>query len=275
MRKQVKRVRRCLLCFCFLGLGILWLLLPTTLYATSQIDVTDLEKGVVHVGYTSTSGKRLKVMIQQGDKKYTYNLDEKGKLESFPLQLGNGQYKISIMENTTGTKYRLVTSKTVTLKMSNPNDVYLNAIQNINWSTDSKAIQYAKTLVTTSTSANDKISTYYKNVVANYSYDYDKLATLTTLYVPDIDSTFKDKTGICYDFSSLYASMLRSQGVPVKLVKGYTPNAVGYHAWNEAWNAATGEWMIIDSTYDLQVILKKKDVKMVKASSEYEKVNEY
>lgn len=73
-------------------------------------------------------------------------------------------------------------------------------------------------------------------IISLNSYDYNKLEILPTTYLPVIDDTFKVQSGICYDFSALYAAILRNQGIPVKLVKGYTRNAKGYHAWNEAYD---------------------------------------
>ena len=35
--------------------------------------------------------------------------------------------------------------------------------------------------------------------------------------------------GICFDYASLMAGLLRSQGIPTKLVVGYSGTA--YHAW--------------------------------------------
>ena len=42
--------------------------------------------------------------------------------------------------------------------------------------------------------------------------------------------------------------MLRSQGIPTKLVKGYSDNVDGYHAWNEVY--INEEWITIDTTLD-------------------------
>ncbi|MEG0708435.1 MAG: transglutaminase-like domain-containing protein [Cellulosilyticaceae bacterium] len=239
------------------------------------IDTKDLAKGVIHISYSSPAKARAKVMIEKDKDKYTYNLDATGKVESYPLQLGNGTYKVSVLENTTGSKYKLIESENVTLNMTNPNDVYLASIQNVEWDTDSEVIKKGKQLTASINESPKKVSALYDYVVQGYAYDYKKLATLPTTYLPVIDKTFKEKVGICYDFSALYASMLRSQGTPTKLVKGYTPNAQGYHAWNEAYDAKTGEWAIIDTTYDLQVIKGNKAVKMKKSSKDYQKVNEY
>lgn len=249
----------------------------TTIYGEiiECFDLKETSKGVIHITYTEATNKKLKVMIEKADKKYTYDLNNNGKTESFPLQLGNGDYKVKLLENTTGNNYRLITTQTVEVKAQEEYVVYLNAIQNINWTVDSKAVKKAVQLTASTGDLEEKAKILYDHMVGGYSYDYDKLISLSTGYVPVIDSTFIDKKGICYDFSSLYAAMLRSQGIPSKLIKGYTPNVEGYHAWNEVYDAHKKEWTIIDTTYDLQVIKTKPKVDRVKSGKDYEKVNEY
>ncbi len=253
------------------------LLIACNCYAASQpsIDSGDSHKGVVHIAYKGTPSKRVKVIIEKGSKKYTYDLKNTGEVEDFPLQMGNGTYAIKVLENTAETSYCIVGSQTVEVKLQDENSVYLNTIQNMKWSEDSKAIKKAIEMTNTTRNLQEKANILYEHMVQSYTYDYYKLAKLPSTYLPVIDQTFKDKTGICYDFSSLYGAMLRSQGIPAKLIKGYTPNAEGYHAWNEVYDQEKQQWLIIDTTYDLQVVAKKKDVKMTKSEKDYQKVNEY
>ena len=66
-------------------------------------------------------------------------------------------------------------------------------------------------------------------MITNITYDEELAANVKTNYLPNIDNTLKTKKGICFDYASLMAAMLRSQGVPTKLVVGYSGEA--YHAW--------------------------------------------
>ncbi len=60
---------------------------------------------------------------------------------------------------------------------------------------------------------------------SNVDYDYDKAQNIVdnnvTGYLPDPDETLSTKKGICYDYAALAAAMLRSQGIPTKLITGY------------------------------------------------------
>ena len=258
-----------------LAASLIWITSGTTgVFAADYFNTDDIGSGVVHITYDG--GGKTKVMIQKDDKKYTYDINSSGKTESYPLQLGNGAYKVSLLVNTSGNSYKLVSSKNIDVKITNPNTVFLTSVQNINWNVDSKAVAKAVELTKDIDDLEKKAKVLWDYMIKNNSYDYEKLAKLSTGYVPVIDQTLADKKGICYDFSSLYAAMLRSQGTPAKLIKGYAPkNASGYHAWNEVYDAAKGEWVVIDTTYDLQVITKNPKVTMVKNAQDFSKVYEY
>lgn len=249
---------------------VLW----NDVYANCSFHIGDVDRGILKVTYTSSSGKKAKLIIEKGGNKYTYNLDHNGKTESFPLQLGSGAYKATVLENISGKSYQIVDSTQVSANMSDDKAVYLGSVQNIDWSNQNQAIKFAAQLTSSTSDIEEKAKVLYGHMVNNYKYDYNKLASLPTTYLPNIDSTFQTKKGICYDFSSLFASMLRSQGIYAKLVKGYSSNATGYHAWNEVYDSKSKAWLIIDTTYDLQVI-KKKKVSMSKKKSDYQKVYEY
>ena len=47
------------------------------------------------------------------------------------------------------------------------------------------------------------------------------------------------KKGICFDYAALMAGMLRSQGVPCKLITGWVDNGA-YHAWINVWTEKDG-----------------------------------
>ena len=66
------------------------------------------------------------------------------------------------------------------------------------------------------------------------------------------------------------ASMLRSVGVPTKVVTGYTPNATVYHAWNNVY--ADSKWNVVDATYDAQMYRAKVKYSMYKSFNDYKDV---
>lgn len=248
--------------------------LTTPVLVGGYFDIKDLSRGLIHVVYSD--GGKIKIIIEKGTGKYTYDLNSTGVRESFPLQLGDGSYKVGLYKNISGTSYSLVTSRSFDVKISNANDVYLTSIQTINWNVDSNAVAKAIDLTKGTQNVAEKARILWDYMVKNNSYDYTKAATVTSGYVPAVDRTLAERKGICYDFAALYAAMLRSQGNPAKLIKGYAPKyASGYHAWNEVYDASQGKWLVVDTTYDLQIYIRDKNVTMVKNSSEFSKLYEY
>lgn len=241
----------------------------------SYIDSSYVNSGVVYVNYPNDNNTKTKLMIEKDGSKYTYNLNSNNASEGFSLQMGSGEYKISILENVEGNKYKYIFTEKVKAEIENDDLVYLNSIQNVNWKDAPEAVKKAKSLVKGNQSTKDKVKAVYDFLVNNFSYDYEKLDKLSFDYLPDADQMLEDGEGICYDFASLFAVMLRSQGIPVKMVKGYTTNVEGYHAWNEVYDSDTNSWQVIDTTYDAAANKAKAKLKMYKNVDEYEKVFEY
>lgn len=241
--------------------------------AMSLIDTSKSSMGIISVQYASANDKKVKVMIEKDNSKYVYNLNNNKLEESFPLQLQDGTYKISIMENTAGNNYKYVSTNSVDVKLMDKNQTFLQSIQPVKWDESMKAIVKAKELTEGLKSDEEKINAIYEYIVNNVKYDYKKIGNLSSDYLPQIDETFTTNKGICYDFASVFAGMLRSNNIPAKLVKGYTKNVEGYHAWNEVY--LNGKWIVVDTSYDSQMVEFNKKYSMVKDAKSYDKVNEY
>ncbi|WP_410513415.1 transglutaminase-like domain-containing protein [Paenibacillus sp. BR2-3] len=234
---------------------------------SSWLNTSKLTEGVIGIEYEVPKDKRTKLMITKDNNSYTYNLFSSQQNERFPLQQGNGSYKVTVLENTTGNKYRTVYSAMVQLSLSNTNVVYLNSVQNIKWSSSDKAIQRAQLLTQGKKTDEEKVKAIYNYIVKNVQYDYGLASSVSSDYIPNIDNTLTDKKGICYDYSSLFAAMLRSVDIPTKLVMGNTSYVSQYHAWNEV--LLNGKWVTIDTTVDAGLIKNKKTATLIKSSNKY------
>ena len=69
-------------------------------------------------------------------------------------------------------------------------------------------------------------------------------ATVQSGYLPKLDSVLAAKKGICFDYASLGAAMLRSLGIPCQLITGYVAPDYIYHAWNMVY--IDGEWVSVE-----------------------------
>lgn len=236
----------------------------------AQYTISSLDNNLVKVE-SLTENKGMRIMVEKGSEKYYYSLSNTS--EIIPLQLGKGTYTVKILQNTSGDKYKVVQKQDVNITENNSKEIYLTSTQPVYWKDKEKVIELAQSLMKDKKTDKDKVESVYKYIVNNIKYDYNKIKGLSNDYVPEIDKILADKSGICYDYSALFAGMLRSQGIPTKLVKGYKNDLKEYHAWNEVF--FDDNWVTIDTTYD--AALKKSNVKisMIKEATEYNKVREY
>lgn len=239
------------------------------------IDMSKLRFGIVNISYSSDSEKKVKLLIEKERTRYTYNLKKDGSTEAFSLQLGDGFYKISILENKQDNIYKYIHSDTYKIDIVNEKSVYLNSIQNVNWEKAVKVISKARDLTKNQITNEKKIIAIYNYITQNFKYDYGKLKLLHSDYLPEIENMLTSKKGICYDFASLFAGMLRSIGIPAKLVMGYSDKVKNYHAWNEVYLNNTGKWVVIDTCYDLQSLSKNLKTDIYKPNTEFKKLKEY
>ncbi|MNC48110.1 Transglutaminase-like superfamily protein [compost metagenome] len=153
-----------------------------------------------------------------------------------------------MLENTTGNKYKNVYSVTKDVVLADSNAVYLGSTQNVNWAAASDVVAKAKELTAGKNSNEEKVKAIYEYIIGNVTYDYELAANVAPGYVPNLNQVLVDGTGICYDYSSLFAAMTRSIGIPTKLVKCTSEDVSEYHAWNEV--LVNGAWVTVDTTVD-------------------------
>ena len=168
---------------------------------------------------------------------YTYTLTA-GKWEVFPLSDGSGSYQVSVIENVTGTKYAAVTSVSFSATLTDEFAPYLRPNQYVDYAVATNTLAKAAELIGTETEALKKVEKVYNYVVGNLTYDRQKAATVQSGYLPVLDTVLEAKKGICFDYAALMTGMLRSNGVPCKLVVGYAGTA--YHAWISVWSETEG-----------------------------------
>jgi transglutaminase-like putative cysteine protease len=146
------------------------------------------------------------------------------------------------------------------VKLKDEFEPFLRPNQYADYSKDSKCVKQAKKLASSSSDEKDYISKVYDYINERIKYDKKKAASMDTGYIPEPDSTLAEGKGICFDYASLAASMLRSMGVPTKIIFGYVePNDL-YHAWNmfyteeDGWTSVEfkvnpNDWNRIDLTF--------------------------
>ena len=212
-----------------------------TVYKNDQaeIDASNLSEGYLLVKYTGGKSVRIRVQVMKANGlTYTYNLNNAGKAEAFPLAEGDGKYTVRVLENTSGTKYAIAYSTALNLKLRDPFLPYLHSNQYVNYNKDSAVVKKAAELVKGQNTDAGKVSAVYNFVVDHFTYDYEKAKSVQTGYLPVVDTVLANQKGICFDYAAVMTAMPRSQGVPCKLVVGYADTV--YHAWVNVY--VDGEW---------------------------------
>ena len=211
-----------------------------------EIDTSKASSGTIRVRQNgSTTKVKVLVYFNGSSKYYQYTIPTNNTWTSIPLQSGSGTYKVRFMKQVSGTSYTQMYSVTFQVGMQNANSAYLNPSQYVVYNSGSACVTKAKSLVAGAGSDAQKVSRIYSYIVNNISYDYNKMNNLPSGYLPNPDSTLSSRKGICFDYAALMAAMLRSQGVPCKLVIGNADGA--YHAGNMVY--VNGSWQLYDATY--------------------------
>ena len=193
------------------------------------IDCSNMSEGYIMVKAKKTT-KRLKLQIATSGAKLNYDLNSDGEYEVFPLQFGNGKYQISLFENVSGKKYSKEGTVKLSVKMSDELSCFLYPNQYVSYNENTACVQQAEKLCEGMTDQTEIYGTICKYVLKNFVYDYIKSVTVKPGLLPQIDDCWNNKMGICQDLAAMTCAMLRSQGVPARLMIG-TVGSNTYHAW--------------------------------------------
>ena len=236
------------------------------------IDTSNAAAGYICVQATSASPLKFQVLCNGSS--YNYDMPNDGTTEAFPLNMGEGTYTLRVMQKIEGNNYVQLLSTQVDVRLNSEFEPFLTPSIYCDFNAESDCVKKARELAANAKDQAAAAEAIYNWIVDNITYDTEKATQMknATGYLPDPDETFHTKTGICFDYASLAAAMLRSVGIPTKIVTGYVADQSIYHAWNmvymqDKWvnvsfTAPEGEWTRIDTTFDAsgpQVVSGKDD----------------
>ena len=216
------------------------------------VDCSNMSEGYLMVKAKKTS-KRLKLQIATSGAKLNYDLNSDGEYEVFPLQFGSGKYQVSLFENVSGKKYSKEGTVKLNVKMPDELSCFLYPNQYVSYDENTACVQEAQKICEGVTNQEEILDIVRKYVMKNFNYDYIKSVTVKPGLLPQIDECWKNKMGICQDLSALTCAMLRSQGVPARLVIG-TVGSNTYHAWVVA--VVNGDNRFFDPTAEMNASSK-------------------
>jgi transglutaminase-like putative cysteine protease len=220
------------------------------------IDASHSSQGYVMIRRKSDRAQVIRISL--GRASLTYQLNTGGAFEVFPLQMGDGEYKVEAFEQISGRKYRPVSAVAFPADLVSEVMPFLYPNQYVSYDESAKAVAKARELCQDADSDAEKVEAVYQYVLGHMKYDTafarETLAGGNQGYLPSVDETLRKETGVCFDFSALIACMLRSEGIATQLVIGYADKS--YHAWNQVF--LDGEWRRYDVTVEICAVKIKR-----------------
>ncbi|MBR2924762.1 MAG: transglutaminase domain-containing protein [Clostridia bacterium] len=210
------------------------------------IDTSNANRGYIMARHLPND-KPMKVRLSCGKASLSYDFLADGEYEVFPLQLGNGNYKVEVFQQASGRKYKPLADFTIEVQLDDETVPFTVPNQYVDYNADSDAVIKSIELCHGLENDWDKYEAIYRYMATHMIYDFDKARKVSTGYLPVVDNVLYEQKGICFDLAALMAAMLRTQGIPTQLVIGYADQI--YHAWNLVY--LDGQWYRCDITSDI------------------------
>lgn len=203
------------------------------------IDYSNADLGYISAESSLTDVKvKIVVYAPGGGDYYQYTLPANGTFVCIPLTMGSGIYQVDAYEHLYDDQYSGLFSKDIAVELINDLTPFLYPNQYVSFQAGDPVVALSQEVTANATSDVEAADQIYMYVVEHISYDYDKAATIQPGYLPNNTDTLQTEEGICFDFASLTAAMMRAQRLPTKLDIGYCGDA--YHAWIEVYTKDQG-----------------------------------
>jgi hypothetical protein len=237
----------------------------------ARVDISKTDKGCVFLSYSGAQDHVLVTFRRAGNevKEVTYSYIESEEWNGYALPFGPGRYEVVLLAND-GKSDLYDEQYTLQFETSYFNEEepfkYRNTYSYYEEDSSliAKAFELTHDVIFRKSTLSDKEKT---KLIISYVYKtiQPDLETLQSLdageSVEDIPSpadTYSNKNGICKDRSALAASMLKSLGIPTKIVFGDVEitdpagTRTVYHSWIEAYY--DDEWHMFDPSYSKETI---------------------
>ena len=203
--------------------------------------------GIIQIEYHNDSLEDVIIDVRKDgvnkDYKYLLNNGPQRK-DIITLTEGTGDYRIRFLKKKNSTSYTLLHQFYIKME-EDTNTKYLVSTQQVPFE-DSKHLQMLKDTLKSQQFTFKKSAVNYATGMVKYDTKKAEEVSGQTMfnYKLDIDETIENQKGICIDKSVLLASILRSEGIPTKVIHGY--RGTEWHSWVEIYDDEKAQWQLID-----------------------------
>ena len=224
---------------------------PSTTMQCGQlfVDYSNLEHGTVKVAVLDPDDSlRYKLVVEHEEQVYYYNLDLETDDIIIPLQMGNGIYKLLLVEQVEDTIYHGGIGTAYFDLEIDDMEVWLQPNAKVDFSSPEELLKELKWVIAPwDLTERDKFNSITEHMHETYGYDYITFITRarTVKEYTDLNSLLKERIALCEGLSAMTVAFLRLSGIPSRLVIGKFGG--GTHAWVEAF--IDDETILFDPSY--------------------------
>lgn len=203
------------------------------------IDASNSSQGYLMIKLKKAMSGSYRILVNADDinVRYTFQLNNSGNYEVIPITEGSGSYTVSVLKVTSAGKGTVMFKQALNVSVSDSFLPFLTPNQFCMYNSGSSCVALSSTLCGGNKDTIAKTAAIYDYVINNISY-VSTAENGANGYIPVPDTVLASKSGICFDYASLMAAMLRSQKIPTKVVVGYAGDI--YHAWISVYVDGSG-----------------------------------
>lgn len=203
------------------------------------IDASNSSQGYLMIKLKKAMSGSYRILVNADDinVRYTFQLNSSGNYEVIPLTEGSGKYTVNVLKVTSAGKGTVMFKQSLSVSVADSFLPFLTPNQFCMYDAGSSCVALSSKLCGGNKDTIAKTAAIYDYVINNISY-VSTAENGANGYIPVPDTVLANKSGICFDYASLMAAMLRSQKIPTKVVVGYAGDI--YHAWISVYVDGSG-----------------------------------
>lgn len=203
------------------------------------IDASNSSQGYLMIRLKKAMSGSYRILVNADDinVRYTFQLNNSGNYEVIPLTEGSGKYTVNVLKVTSAGKGTVMFKQSLSVSVADSFLPFLTPNQFCMYDAGSSCVALSSKLCGGNKDTIAKTAAIYNYVINNISY-VSTAENGANGYIPVPDTVLANKSGICFDYASLMAAMLRSQKIPTKVVVGYAGDI--YHAWISVYVDGSG-----------------------------------